>query len=155
MGLFSRKKKPFQKNAPNDAVALLQLFADAKAKHGEDEAKAQLMAAMLAQQVARCQKGCDIDEIPGGTGEFGLALTNPVPVCGIPSNEKYLGSLRTIHGERITWKRIGSFSAGNIANPIDGYAIASETGQDLGALYISPYHRRTSQKAPKGFRIVT
>ena len=46
-------------------------------------------------------QGCNTDEIPEGTGEFGLDSTNPIPVNGIWENETYLGKLyrQIIHGK--------------------------------------------------------
>lgn len=34
-------------------------------------------------------------KVPGGYGEFGLTVTNPIPVNGIMGTTKYLNSLRT------------------------------------------------------------
>jgi len=99
-------------------------------------------------------RGYDADEIPGGFGEFGLEVTNPVPVKGIISNEIYLGKLRTLGGERITWDRLGSTSIANIQDMIDIYEIKSISGNDLGTIYICPYHQKTSNKAPIGFKLI-
>lgn len=97
--------------------------------------------------------GYNLDMIPNSYGEFGLKVTNPIPVKGIISNEKYLKKLRTESGEKINWKREGSTKAGNILNPIDIYQIFNQNGEFLTKLYISPYHKRTSNIAPNGFII--
>ena len=39
--------------------------------------------------------GIKYDEIPGGYGDFGITITNPVPANGIPSSDKYLSRLVT------------------------------------------------------------
>jgi hypothetical protein len=96
--------------------------------------------------------GTDEDEIPEGKGEFGLDVTNPIPVRGILANEIYLNRLLTENGEKITWERIGSFGSGNIDNPIDGYAIFDKARKQIATVYISPYHKKISSKAPRGFR---
>ena len=96
--------------------------------------------------------GLRYDEIPGGYGEYGITITNPVPVNGIPSNEKYLRKLVTSDNLSITWNRRGSGRANNIDNPIDIYNITDENGNERATIYISPYHPATSTKAPKGYK---
>lgn len=96
-------------------------------------------------------KGFDLDEIPGGIGNFGYDVTNPIPVKGIVSNEIYLESLRTSNGNKIEWERIGSTTVENIEDSIDIYQIYDLDGNKLTILYISPYHKRISMKTPKGF----
>ncbi len=92
------------------------------------------------------------DEIPEGTGKFGWDLTNPIPVNGIPANNMYLSQLVTEEGGAITWQRKGSHSAANIGGMIDKYEIFDSKTKSLGFLYISPYHKKISTKAPAGFK---
>jgi hypothetical protein len=99
--------------------------------------------------------GYDMDEIPEGTGEFGLQATNPIPVKGIISIETYLKRLRTQDGKKAKWERVGSQAVENIINPIDIYTLLSEDGRKLPSLYFSPYHKRISNKAPKGYTLVS
>jgi len=98
--------------------------------------------------------GCDADEIPEGHGEFGLEVNNLIPARGVLANEIYLSSLRTENGEPIKWKRIGSFGAYNIENPIDGYLIFNAGEKQIAITYISPYHQKIPNKAPKGYIIL-
>ena len=98
-------------------------------------------------------EGYDLDMIPEGHGEFGLSLSNPIPVKGIISNEIYLKKLRTDTGEQISWKRQGSTRSLLIPNPIDVYHIFNQKGEFLTKLFISPYHKKISGIAPKGFII--
>ena len=97
--------------------------------------------------------GLKYDEIPGGYGEFGITMTNPVPVNGILASDKYLDGLETIDGFSIKWNRLGSGGADNIDNPIDIYKITDINGRERDIIYISPYHSSTSNKAPKGYKI--
>ena len=97
--------------------------------------------------------GLKYDEIPGGYGEFGITMTNPVPVNGILSSDKYLGRLVTVDGLNIKWNRLGSGGADNIDHPIDIYTITDSNDQKRDTIYISPYHPSTSNKAPKGYKI--
>lgn len=96
--------------------------------------------------------GLQYDEIPGGYGDFGISINNPVPVNGIMSNEIYLGKLITSDGLSIKWHRLGSGGADNIDNPIDIYEITDSNGRERNTIYISPYHPSTSKKAPKGYK---
>ena len=109
------------------------------------------LLALLALQAAMGEDGCDTDEIPGGKGEFGLVVSNPVPVQGVMSSEVYLRRLQTAAGEEISWQRIGSFGSENIERPIDGYQIVDARGKEQPTIYISPYHKKTSEKAPMGY----
>lgn len=94
--------------------------------------------------------GTDKDVMPEGYGEFGLEITNPIPTSSIPDSNFYLNSLRTQNGSEITFDRIGSMGAPNISHTIDAYTI-SANGQELATIYICPYNKKTSTKAPKGF----
>ncbi|MDR2408963.1 MAG: hypothetical protein LBE13_12740 [Bacteroidales bacterium] len=97
--------------------------------------------------------GTDQDEMPEGYGEFGLEITNPIPTASIPQNRLYLDRLRTIDNIAVTYDRIGSMKAKNIQSLIDGYKIFAN-GKQIAILYICPYNKRTSIKAPKGFKLV-
>ena len=100
------------------------------------------------------QEGTDQDMIPNGYGEFGYDLTNPIPVNTIFGNTAYLGRLRTLDEVKVTYKRIGSFGSPISDNPIDGYEIFAN-GQKIAILYIDPYNKRNSQKAPKNFKLIS
>jgi Zn-dependent oligopeptidase len=62
--------------------------------------------------------------------------------------------LRTFSGERVRWRRLGSLRVASIHKPIDEYEIFNTKGETIGIIYISPYHLKTSRKAPAGFKIV-
>ncbi|SVC96029.1 uncharacterized protein METZ01_LOCUS348883 [marine metagenome] len=95
--------------------------------------------------------GYDLDEIPDSYGEFGLDVTNPIPVKGIISNEVYLKRLITAQEKNIQWEREGSTEAENIENKIDIYKIYDSDKNFICKLFISPYHKRISNRIPKGF----
>lgn len=95
--------------------------------------------------------GIDADEFPDGTGEFGLELTNPVPCNTVYGSQMYLSNLRTEDGEEIKYERIGSFSSELLPEPIDGYQIFNQNGEELSVIYISPYQKHNSNKAPRGY----
>jgi len=110
-----------------------------------------LRKCLRAWEIAKMVATSDI--IPGAYGEYGYSVTNPIPTRGIPTNEVYLQKLALLSGENFHWRRIGSFSAPNINNPIDGYEIINDKGETLCTIYISPYQNVISNQAPKGFYI--
>jgi hypothetical protein len=96
--------------------------------------------------------GTNSDVIPDGFGEFGLDVTNPIPVNSVFGSMEYLRKLRTIDGKIVENKRTGSVMAPNIAELIDEYEISVE-GQFITHIYICPYHKKNSERPPKGFRL--
>ena len=98
--------------------------------------------------------GTDEDVMPEGYGEFGLEITNPIPVHTIVGNRIYLDQLWTEDGIKVSYDRIGSMNAPNISSIIDGYRIFAK-GEEIAILYICPYNKKNSEKAPKGFKLQT
>ena len=96
--------------------------------------------------------GTGSDEMPKGYGEFGLEITNPIPTSSVPDSYFYLSKLRTNDGSEITYKRIGSMEAPNIDQIIDGYVLYLNN-KEITKIFICPYNKRTSTKAPKGFKL--
>ena len=62
--------------------------------------------------------------------------------------------LRAQSGEEIRYERIGSFDSPASEMPVDGYELTDKHGNELGVIYLSPYHKRNSQKAPDGLQIL-
>lgn len=109
----------------------------------------------LDKQIEKmCESGTDQDVIPWGIGEFGLAATNPIPVHKKYGVWAYTKRLRPLEGSDFILidERPGSAHAPNIKHPIDAY-VFSLNGKDLITLYFSIYHRKNSNKAPKGFKL--
>ena len=112
------------------------------------------MKAFIQFQVESRKGGVETDDIPKGYGPFGLCKTNPVPTSGVPGSMEYLARLRTQDGRPIESSRRGSTSAEDVTSGmIDIYNINSG-GVNLGTIYLCPYHRKNSSKAPDGFRLV-
>lgn len=109
---------------------------------------------LIISEIKSNPQACTEDVIPQGIGKFGLTETNPVPVHGIPSNEIYLSRLRRNNGERIRWRRLGHVTNEIIFSPVDKYEIFDMKGNTISYIYISPYHWKTSNKAPEGFKII-
>ena len=141
MGLFDifKKKKP---KTVMDALMELPGVSEAKALNDA-------MAAVNAEH------GCTSDQIPGGTGEFGLCVTNPIPTNTVMGSTLYLGGLRAPDGTRIKYERLGSWKADNIDKPIDCYQIFHQNGTEISKIYISPYQAVNSKLSPKGLHQVS
>lgn len=111
------------------------------------------MADMLLTEIKSNPQACTSNEIPQGIGRFGLDKTNPIPIFGIPESENYLSKIRTKNGERVRWRRTGCLEVSNIIKPIDEYELFDAKGNVIAVFYLSPYHFKTSGKAPENFKI--
>lgn len=132
-------------------MGLLDFFGTKK-KEGQEAGE--LLKALIQYQVESRKDGVDTDDIPKGYGPYGLCKTNPVPTRGIPGSNEYLSRLRTQDGRSIESSRIGSTTAEDVTSgAIDMYNINSG-GVDLGTIYLCPYHKKNSAKAPEGFGCV-
>lgn len=109
----------------------------------------ELFEAMLPM----CEDGVDADEIPNGRGEFGITSSNPIPCKTVFGSTAYLGRLRTPDGTKVVYERVGSVDSDVSPHPVDAYEISHPNGQKLATLFISPYQKRTSGKAPKEFNL--
>jgi hypothetical protein len=130
------------------------LFDFFSKKKKEEQEAAELMKAIIQYQVESRKDGVETDDIPKGYGPFGLCKTNPIPTRGVPGSNEYLARLRTKDGRSVENSRVGSTSAEDVTSGmIDMYNISSG-GVSLGTVYICPYHKKNSGKAPEGFRLV-
>lgn len=135
-------------------MGLFGLFGKKKKEDQEALAATKLIAAMMQFHQETSKDGVDSDDIPKGYGPYGLCKTNPIPTSSILGSNAYISRLRTKDGRPIESSRIGSTTAEDVTNgPIDMYRITSD-GVSLGTVYICPYHKRNSGKAPEGFRLV-
>ncbi len=91
------------------------------------------------------------DTIQGGHGEYGLVKTNPVPTISVRGSDRYLANLR-FGGRPVEANRLGSTSSDVTPGSVDMYALTC-AGREVGTVYICPYHKRNSRKAPKGFTL--
>ena len=99
------------------------------------------------------KEGTDQDTIPGGYGEFGYEITNPIPINTVFGNTSYLGRLRTLDDIEVTYKRLGCLSSPVSKNIIDRYIIYAN-GEEIAILYLDPYNKKNSQKAPNNFKLI-
>lgn len=96
-------------------------------------------------------EGTDKDEIPGGYGDFGLSVSNPVPTISVRGSNFYLGRLRH-RGSPVEANRLGSMSSDATPGSVDAYRL-SVGSADVGTVFICPYHKRISRLAPRGFSL--
>ena len=133
--------KPTKRNQPKSIMDELNV----NPKFQEMKGLSEIMQSMNGD-------GTGEDEIPEGYGEFGYELTNPIPVNTTFGSTSYLEKLKTINSLKVSYDRIGSYSSPVSIHPVDGYKISLD-GKNLATLYISCYHKKNSEKAPKNFKI--
>ena len=148
-GQLCRDNNPFSKE---DATKLYRFVVRNAFLRNNPNATDDVIEAFY-RSLGNNANGATTDIIPGALGEYGFDVTNPIPTRGVPSNEAYLKSLSLLSNEPFHWERIGSFTAPNIKNLIDGYRIITDCGEYLCTIYISPYQGIISKTAPKGFYI--
>jgi hypothetical protein len=95
--------------------------------------------------------GTRTDQISGGYGDYGLVTTNPIPTISARGSSRYISKLRYC-GLPVDSYRLGSTSSDVTPGSIDMYSLSCG-GKDVGTIFICPYHKKNSQKAPKGFSI--
>jgi len=110
----------------------------------DEEHQNTLIPEPLAQLI---KGGVACDEVPGASGSFGFASSNPIPVNGSIGELAYLSRLETTQGERILFHRIGAI------NTIDVFEAVTYSGGAWFVFFLDMYHPRRSRKAPAGFRI--
>lgn len=103
-------------------------------------------AAMPEDIKAILSVGGAVDSLANATGEFGLTVTNPIPVNGPVGEVTYLSALTMADGRGIWAHRLGS------RDQIDIFEVVSDDGKDWSLLYLTPYHSRKSRLVPRGFR---
>lgn len=101
----------------------------------------------------REEVGLGVDELPNGRGEFGLSPSNPIPCKTIFGSTAYLVRFRMPDGIKVVYERIGSMNSDASPYPVDAYAISHPDGRKLATLFISPYQKRISGKAPRAFKL--
>lgn len=113
----------------------------------------QQQKALAEAMSTTCEDGVDADELPNREGEFGMSASNPIPCKTVFGSTAYLGCLRTLDGAKVAYERISSVASELSPHPVDAYEISQLDGHRLATLFISPYHKRISGKAPRGFQL--
>lgn len=98
----------------------------------------------------RIVEGLNVDEIPGGSGEFGRSPNNPIPVNGPIGAVFYLSRLTFGPSKQtMLFHRLGSIES------IAVYELVALDESLWDVLYFSIYHPRKSRKVPAGYALVT
>ena len=116
--------------------------------------KRSLLLKSLMKELMDTTFGTDQDEIEGAKGQFGKNVDNPIPVNTIAGNTRYLEKIRTTQGEKILYERRGSTLGEAVEKPIDVYEIMDLKKNVIDKFFISPYHKKDSQKAPEGYILI-
>ncbi|MGD0970172.1 MAG: hypothetical protein ABSA04_02050 [Desulfobaccales bacterium] len=90
--------------------------------------------------------GGAVDEIPGGEGEFGRNIRNPIPVNGPIGELVYISNLALPGGCAIMGHCLGSI------NKIDAYETLALDGSKWDIFFFDPYHTRKSERLPSGYQ---
>jgi len=99
--------------------------------------------------------GINCDVLPGAKGEFGRAVTNPIPVNGPLGEILYLSRLRTSPG----WRQLSSSpimfhrvrAEDGLVGAVDVFEVLSLDGKIHEELFLSLYHPRKSNRTPTGY----
>src|SRR3972149_6056545 len=108
----------------------------------------QQQKALFDAMILMCEDGCETDEIPGGYGEFGHEVTNPIPTKTVFGSTNYLARLRASDGTKVLYERRGSTSSPVSSHPVDEYVISQPDGRPPAVLRLAPSPKRNSEKAP-------
>lgn len=96
------------------------------------------------QRIVTAGECCDV--VPGGEGEFGHDVRNPIPVNGPIGEFSYLSRLRMKStGSRLYFHRIASHDG------IDEFELVNVSGQFADHLFVDPRHPAPSALYPDGY----
>lgn len=96
-------------------------------------------------------EGVSTNRIPGGYGDYGLSVTNPIPTISVACSNRYISKLR-YNGNEVVANRLGSTKSDITPGNIDIYNL-EVLGLEVGTIYICPYHKRNSNLAPRAFAL--
>ncbi|MFC1663402.1 hypothetical protein ACFL04_04565 [Patescibacteria group bacterium] len=96
-------------------------------------------------------KGEDCDEISGAIGEFGRAITNPIPVNSPWGERRYLNRLLCSCGLGVFYHRLGSKESKNNKHSVDVFETVCFSGKHWDTLIFDFHHPRRSLKIPKEY----
>ena len=119
-----------------------------------DETLAFLMQVQAEHTVEAMQANSQLQPQNESDSDFGLIPEKPIYTHALKSvdgEKEYLNDLRTVNGDKITYKRQGSMSMSGIHGMIDIYDTFLPSGQLYKTIYINMYGAKKSAKAPAGF----
>lgn len=138
MGVFSKLFGNEEEDAFNQAMEKIRRLIE------DEEYQNNLLPEALSALI-KAAPACDV--IPGATGQFGLDITNPIPVNGAIGELAYLSNLETLNCDRLLFHRIGA------VNTLDVFEAVTFSGSAWFIFFVDFYHPRKSRRAPEGFRL--
>ena len=137
MGIFDRLRGGSERRALEAVYGkLFRLMTD-------EDVQNNVYPSQLQQLMAA---GGGVDQLPGATGDFGRAPTNPIPVNGPLGELIYISNLVTSDGTQVIGHRLGS------VDRIDAYEVVAVDGSRWDLLYFDYYHTRKSRELPTGYK---
>lgn len=147
MGLFKALFGWVLKPSIGLPPAVDDFYAQIELLVGDDDYQNSLAPELVKDWIV---EGLNVDEIPGGSGEFGRSPNNPIPVNGSLGAVFYLSRLTFGPSKQaMMFHRLGSIES------IDVYELVALDGSRWDVLYFSIYHPRKSRKVPAGYTLVT
>jgi hypothetical protein len=141
---FGKDKAP--ENTEPEPSPKDDLVARVYAFLSDDELQNRKLSDWLRGEISRAPS---VDQVAGGSGEFGRDRNNPIPVNGPFGEAQYLSSLVTDAGQPIAFQRLGGDGR------IDLFETVTFDGREWDILYLTKFFPRKSHTAPKGFRFAT
>lgn len=146
---------PMPNSSASSIVAPQESFDTERIMNAKDPVKA-LMEEQAKETIRVMEVNRTAQSNDESDPEFGLVPEKPIYTLAtdiVEGQRAYLGKLRTVNGEKITWKRLGSTSVEGVHGMIDIYETFLPSGQPYATLYINMYGARKSVAAPQGFVI--
>lgn len=122
--------------------ALQEAFAHIRRILEDEQYQLELVHPAMKEALQACPA---YDRDPNGSGPFGFAETNPIPVNGPIGQLAYLSKLVARSGERLLFHRIGAIDT------VDVFEAVTFSGGEWFILFTDLYHPRQSRMTPEGF----
>lgn len=124
-------------------------------RHTTETGAAEVLSGILATQIVEGRKAVeanrDIVDQHLYDSDYGFVPHKPIYTSGVDGEIQYLGSLRTVAGDPVTWKRRGSMYVDGVHGMIDIYDVYLPSGDLYRTLYLNMYSPTNSTHPPVGF----
>ncbi len=137
-GLFGKKKK--RTDFPPEVA---RAFENIIRRVRSEEEQNSMLPPFLAERIRANPK---VNRVPGSTGEFGLEVSNPIPVNGFFGEVVYLSALAVEGANHVYAHRLGSIGE------VDVFEVVGSNGEGWSILYFNYYFPSKSNELPRGFQ---
>ena len=117
----------------------------------ENQKQAVLNSPLFSMTPGSFSDGCE--ELQGAYGEFGIEISNPIPVNGPVGETIYLNRLRSKNGVWFMYHRVGSVRSPVTDNLVDHFQTISVDLVERYDFYFCMYFSRRSRKAPQSLTL--